>query len=111
MTHTACVRIFAARAIVPASCFYRFPLRKPLEQVTHQRCLSNVRVETTNTDDDWMEHESLTPPFALRRDVRRVNLQNSARILVKTVANFLRRCAFLFLNPYRKTLALALPLD
>src|SRR6185503_18721224 len=50
----------------------------------------------------------LPPSFALWRDVWRVDLQNTTRVFVQAIANFLRCRAFLFLNTHGEALAVAL---
>ena len=52
----------------------------------------------------------LTTTLALR-NVRGGDFQNTARVLVKTVTNFLRWTTLFFLNAHRKTLALSLPFN
>src|SRR6185369_7420031 len=52
--------------------------------------------------------QPLPPSFALRRDIWRVDLQNTTRVFVQAIANFLRCRAFLFLNTHGEALAVAL---
>ena len=87
MTHTTRVRILAAGTIVTASCLDRFPSGKRLQQLTHQRRLPNVGSKPTNTDNNWLVHTRLPAPSLLRSDIRCVDFQNTARVLVETVTN------------------------
>src|SRR5215216_7535077 len=50
------VRILAARTIVSASCLDCFPARERFEQLTHQRRLSDLGSEATNTYYKWLVH-------------------------------------------------------
>src|SRR5215216_629746 len=120
MADTTRVRILAARAIVSASCLDRLPTRKRLEQLTHQCRFSDIGSKPTNTNYNRLLHiisflslqiGGLSSPPLLRRYVRGGDLQNSARVLVKIVTDFLHLATFIFLNTHRKALALALPFD
>src|ERR1051326_2806969 len=58
-----------------------------------------------------MDDLFLLSPSTPLLNVRSVDFQNTARVLVKTVTNFLRWPTFLFLYAHGKTLAVALPFD
>jgi hypothetical protein len=56
MASAACLRIFAAGTVVPASHLDCLPLRKGLQQVADESRLANFRGETTDCYYRWKLH-------------------------------------------------------
>jgi hypothetical protein len=56
MANAACLQIFAARTVVPASHLDCLPLRNGLQQVAHESRLAYFRGETTDCYYCWKLH-------------------------------------------------------
>src|SRR5438874_7479015 len=56
MANAACLRIFAAGTVVPASYLDCLPLRKGLQQVADESRLAYLRCETTDCYYGWKIH-------------------------------------------------------